>query len=92
LPLAAYIRERLFDDPSPRKRNFRQPLKDEKSLAKLLSDLGRSHIANNLNQLAKASNSGSLPLTEETNAAIHAAYKEVQQMRQYIIKALGLKP
>ncbi|MGF1623944.1 MAG: plasmid mobilization relaxosome protein MobC [Alphaproteobacteria bacterium] len=32
----------------------------------MLGELGRSRIANNLNQLARAANSGSLPVTPET--------------------------
>lgn len=92
MPLSAYIRERLFDTPSPRKRSFRQPLKDEETLAKLLTELGQSRLSNNLNQLAKASNSGSLPVTPETEQAIHQAAHDVEEMKAYLIKALGLQP
>jgi len=91
MPLSAYIRERLFDTPSPRKRSFRQPIKDEETLAKLLTELGQSRLSNNLNQLAKASNSGSLPVTPETEQAIHQACEDVDRMKKYLVKALGLQ-
>ena len=44
LPLAAYIRSRLFDDPTPRKRRLKRPVKDHKLLAELLTKLGASRI------------------------------------------------
>jgi len=91
VPLGAYIREQLFDTPSPRKRVFRQPVKNEKTLAKLLTELGQSRLSSNLNQLAKASNSGSLPITSETEQALNQACEDVEMMRQYLIQALGLK-
>ena len=90
MPLSAYIRERLFDTPSPRKRTFRQPVKDEQTLAKLLTELGQSRLSSNLNQLAKASNSGSLPVTPETEQAIHQACEDVERMKEYLVHALGL--
>lgn len=65
MPLAVYIRSRLFDDPTPRKRRMKRPVKDHKLLAELLTKLGSSRISNNLNQLARAANSGSLLLMPE---------------------------
>ena len=43
----------------------------QKLLAKLLGVLGKSRIANNINQLAKAANSGSLPVNEEVLQSIN---------------------
>jgi len=92
MPLSAYIRERLFDDPSPRKRTFRRPVENEQLLAQLLSELGTSRLSNNLNQLAKASNSGSLALTPEVEEALNQATKDIEEMKASLIQALGLKP
>ncbi|MBI1274464.1 plasmid mobilization relaxosome protein MobC [bacterium] len=93
VPLGAYIRSKVLSSPSKRRktRAKRQPVKDNKLLAALLAELGKSHIAGNLNQLAKAVNSGSLPVTPETESAIHQAYEHVLWMRGTIIKALALQ-
>ena len=90
-PIGTYIRSQLFLTPSPRKRNFRRPVKDEQSLSRLLTELGRARLANNLNQLAKASNSGSLPVTPETEKALIEACEGIQYIREQLVKALGLR-
>ena len=91
MPISAYIREQLFDAPCSRKRHLRQPVKNEKILAQLLSELGQSHLSNNLNQLAKASHIGSLPLTLETEQALNQAADDIKFMRHSLVKALGLQ-
>ena len=91
LPLSIYIRERLFDAPSPRKRAYRKPVKDEAKLAQLLAELGRSNLANNLNQLAKANHSGSLPLTKETEEMLREACADVEALKKLLIEALGIR-
>ena len=58
-------------------------------LAKLLALLGSSRIANNLNQLAKAVNIGSLPVVEETEKDIRSACADVAVMRKELLRALG---
>ncbi len=64
-------------------------MKDDQALAKLLGELGASRLANNLNQLAKAANTGSLPITLETENVIYAA-RDVERIRKQLIAALGL--
>lgn len=91
MSLAAYIRWRLFapDMPPPRTRgNF--PVKDHKALAQLLALLGQSRLANNVNQLARAANTGSLPVTPEIEEALLTAVREVANMRALLIQALDL--
>lgn len=94
MPLGTYIRSRLFDNPvtdrPPRKP--KRPVKDHQALASLLGELGKSRIANNLNQLAKAANSGSLPLTPETEKSLREACAGVQWLRVTLMQALGLQP
>ena len=90
MPLGAYIRSRLFEGGERQRRSYRKPLRDDQALAKLLGALGESRLANNLNQLAKAANTGSLPITQETESAISAACRDVQRMREELIAALGL--
>ena len=53
MPLGAYVRSCLFDNPTPRKRRMKRPVKDHEILAQLLTKLGASRMANNLNQLAQ---------------------------------------
>jgi Bacterial mobilisation protein (MobC) len=92
MSVGAYIRSRVLDPKTiaPRKRG-KFPVKDHQALAKLLGLLGQSRIANNLNQLAKAVNSGSLPVTPETENHIVAATQAIDQMRNLLIEALQIE-
>ncbi len=94
MPLGTYIRSRLFDRPATdrRPRQIKRPVKDKQALASLLGELGKSRIANNLNQLAKAANSGSLLLTSETEKSLQEACAGVQWLRTTLMQALGLQP
>lgn len=92
ISLSAYIKWRIFDPdkPPPRKRG-KAPVKDHKVLAALLAKLGKSRLASNLNQLAKAVHTGSLPVTPDTEKDIKRAAQDVHDMRALLILALGLK-
>jgi hypothetical protein len=94
MPLGAYIRSRLFGEPAPHRaaRKAKRPVKDHQALASVLGELGKRRIANNLNQLAKAVNSGSLPLTPETEKSLQEACAGVQWLRTTLMQALGLQP
>lgn len=104
MPLGTYIRKQIFENaPSsgpgglgtkPRRRKKtrnRNPIKDQTALGQLMGELGKAKLANNLNQLAKAVNTGSLPVTPEVEHEIHIACEEVKWMREILIKAMGLK-
>jgi len=65
---------------------------DQKAIAKLLGALGQSRISNNINQLAKAANSGSLPVNHDVLNSLKEAVTAVYWMRDTLIKALRLKP
>ncbi|MEA3014806.1 MAG: hypothetical protein QOD42_3351 [Sphingomonadales bacterium] len=93
MSVAAYIRWRLFDpdSPAPRTRG-KFPVKDHLALTKLLALLGQSRIANNVNQLAKAANSGSLPLSPDTERALKEAATDIAEMRRLLLEALNLEP
>lgn len=90
MSLSAFIRWKLFDPSSPPHRRGAFPVKDHRALAQLLAMLGQSRLANNVNQLAKAANTGSLPVTPETEEALLTAVEEVAQMRALLIQALGV--
>lgn len=92
-PMGAYIRERLFgDEAAPRKRRGANPVQDHDALGRVLGVLGRSRLASNLNQLAKAVHSGSLPVTPETEADLWQACREISAMRADLLRALGKTP
>jgi hypothetical protein len=86
-PLGAYIRSRLLDE-APRRKAL--SVNDKDTLLRVLGKLGQSRISNNLNQLAKLANSGALPVTPDTEAALMQAVNDVAAMRKLVIDALGL--
>ncbi len=89
--LGSYIRSKLFGEAAGGSRSrTRYPVKDEQALAKVLGELGQSRIANNLNQLAKAVNCGSLEVTPETEGQLLEACEAIKAMRRDLIAALGL--
>lgn len=91
--LAAYIRERLFGvDAAPRKKRGNSPVQDKEALGRIAGALGQSRLSQNMNQLAKAVNSGSLPVTPETEAEIKEACREISEMRAELLAALGKVP
>ena len=69
---------------------YRSAIKDDAALAQVLGLLGRSHIANNLNQLAKLGHCGALMMDQETLDKIDEVYVHVVSMRSALIRALGL--
>lgn len=88
--LAAHIRERLFGkDVEPRRRPGNSPIKDAEALGRVLGALGASRLSSNLNQLAKAVHMGSLPVTQETEADLVEACREIQEIRADLLRALG---
>jgi len=92
MALGAYIRDRLFgEEAAPRQTRGHFPVKDYAALGRVLAALGQSRLSNNLNQLAKAVNTGSLPVTPETEADLRQACKDVQAMRRDLLIALGLQ-
>lgn len=91
-PLGSYIREKALGAPARRARRSGFAVEDRAALAQALALLGRSHLANNLNQLAKLANIGSLPVTPDLEAELTAAVAEVRDMRRLLVVALGLQP
>lgn len=93
VPLGSYIRLRLLgENVTQQRRQHRTPKHDQEALGRVLGALGQSKLANNLNQLARAANSGSLPVTPDTERAIRQACYDVQKMRVELLKALGVTP
>ncbi|PCJ99996.1 MAG: hypothetical protein COA45_04060 [Zetaproteobacteria bacterium] len=87
-PLGQFIRDAIFKHG---KRPRKSQKTDPKQVAKLLGALGQSRISSNINQLAKAANSGSLPVNDEINKALNEAVNAIQWMRKTLIKSMGVK-
>lgn len=93
MPLGQYIRQKALDGKArPRRTRGRFPVKDHEALGRVLGLLGGSRLSSNLNQLARAVHTGSLPVTPETEAALKQACRDVRQMRSDLLQALGLTP
>jgi len=92
MSVSAYVRNCLFgQNASPRKVRLRAPVKDSRALAQVLGLLGKTHFANNLNQIAREANCGSLLMDEQTESDIKLACAHIAWMRLKLIEALGLK-
>ena len=95
-PLGAYIRWLIFKEempatmPKARTRGESANI-DHKKLAKLLGALGKSRIASNINQLARAANSGSLPVNEDVLKSLFEAVRSIEWMRKKLIEGMGIK-
>jgi hypothetical protein len=88
-PLGTFIREAILGaSPRPLRQN---PVKDGEPLGRILGLLGQSRMASNLNQIAKAANQGSLPVTKELEEDLHRACAEVFEMRLLLLQALGIR-
>lgn len=90
-PLGAYIRSRLFGDQTDARRKSRRPSLDHQKLALVLAELGRSRLASNMNQIAKAANCGTLEISRELTADLQLACADIRMLRETLIAALGLK-
>lgn len=91
-PLGSYIKAKALGTPPARMRRSGMGVEDREALAKGLALLGKSRLANNLNQLAWAVNTGSLPVTPETEAELFAAARDVRALRRLFLVALGFRP
>lgn len=93
MPLGTYIKRKVFNgkglDRKRARSRTRRPIKDEQKLAQVLALLGRSRISNNLNQLAKSANLGTLPVMPDTERDIRRACADVALMRRELLRALG---
>ncbi len=90
VPLGAFIKAKLFDEPleKVRRRNT-NPIKDQEVLGRLLGSLGQSRLSQNLNQLARASHTGALPVSPKVEDKLRQACTDVKAMREELMRALG---
>ncbi|MCZ8193846.1 plasmid mobilization relaxosome protein MobC [Brevundimonas sp.] len=90
--LGAYIRSLIFNEEAAplAKRRRARPVKDNEALLRVLTQLGQSRLANNLNQLAKLANLGALPLTPDVEESLREAARDIAAIRSAVVQALGL--
>lgn len=90
MPLGAYIRMCLFDKPTPRIKQ-RRIAQDQKQLAQLMAFISATRIPGNLNQIAKAINSGTIIISEDIERDIKQACEGIEFIKAAITKALGFQ-
>lgn len=93
MPLSSYIKSVVFADDAPKYRKRRKPpVAEQQLLAQVLARLGQTRHANNLNQIAKGLNQGTIVIDEELEADLNAAIVDIAWMRLTLMQALGIKP
>jgi hypothetical protein len=90
-PLGAYIKAKVLGGSRLRSRRSGLAVEDRAALAQVLALLGQSRIANNLNQLAFAANTGALPEVPDAEERLLDALEGVRNIRVLLLGALGLK-
>ena len=93
MPLSSYIKSVVFAAEAPKYRKQRKPpVAEQQLLAEVLAHLGQTRQANNLNQIAKGLNQGTLVIDDELHADLNAAIADIAWMRVTLMQALGIKP
>ncbi|WP_228846993.1 plasmid mobilization relaxosome protein MobC [Halocynthiibacter styelae] len=92
MPLASYIKSVVLNADAPKYRQRRKaPDAKQQLLAEVLVRLGQTRQANNLNQIAKHLNQGTLIVDAELEEDLKRAVAEIAWMRTTIMDALGVK-
>lgn len=88
-----WIRQILFSDSKLNLVKHQALVKraHQKDLSRVIYLLGKSRIPNNLNQIAKGINTGTLIVSPDTERHIHDTYRMVLWIRKTLIEQLGLK-
>lgn len=90
VPLGAYIKAVLFsEDLKKVRQRGHKPVGDQEALGRVLAALGKSRLSSNLNQLARAVNTGSLPVHPEIEGELRDACADIAAMRKALLRALG---
>lgn len=90
--ISSYVRGCIFNrTKESRRRTRHSPVKDHEPLAEILGRLGQTRISNNLNQIARHANMGTLPLDPDVEQDIKIACAEIAWIKVRLIEALGLK-
>ncbi len=91
MTISAFIRWLLFGDHArPRKQRMKRPVKDHRTLAQLFALIKQTQCWNNLNQIARGINSNTWIVTPESEKMLQEACKAIVEIRDMLMKALGL--
>ncbi|RBW43898.1 hypothetical protein DS901_09095 [Loktanella sp. D2R18] len=89
MPLGSYIKSVVFANEADHYRKIQKPpAAEQQLLAEVLARLGESRTANNLNQIAKHLNQGTLLVDEELEIDLKRAIADVAWMRTTLMQAL----
>ncbi|WP_199288381.1 hypothetical protein [Hyphobacterium indicum] len=93
--LSSFIKRHVFTqegqrNAAPPTKRGKAPVKDHILLGQVLASLGRSRLSQNLNQLAKAVNTGNLPLAYDVERDLRQACGDVHAIRFLLMRALGM--
>ena len=92
LSTAAYVRFLVASDEVQRKLAAVFERRQQRAeYAHILRILGQSRIANNLNQIAYAINTGTFIFSPDVVAQINEAYEAILYIRSLLIQSQGLK-
>jgi hypothetical protein len=90
VPLGTYIKAVMFGTELPKiRRRGTEPVKDHEALGRVMAALGQSRLSSNLNQMARAVNTGTLPVHPETESDLRQACADVHLMRSTLLEAFG---
>lgn len=88
-PLSRFIKERIFADS---RLSDAEIMDRYEMLARILSALGESDVFSNLDVISQNIKNGNLVLNDELEEQIATTCLLVLEMRNDLIRALGLKP
>ena len=92
-PVGAYVRSRLFDAPSPRKRSSRRLDADRRIMLQILSELGKQHVSSSLNQTLKSIQDGEMEVTPELVGMLKKTRADLRDIKRLLKNALsGITP
>lgn len=89
--LSAYVKQTLFDGPLAGSRGGGIALANRALLAHLLATLGGSHLAPNLERLAREAELGTLFADPETTTRLREACDDIRLMHNALMRGLGMK-
>lgn len=88
---ADYVRSRLFDTPSPRRRKIRRFDVNQSLLKKLVRQLGRQHISSRLHRILNAIDNGDLEADDKLELELRFLCSDLRHLRRNIRKAVGVE-
>jgi len=88
MPLGAHIKAKALNG-APLK--HASAVEDRRALARALALLGRTHYANNLNQLAHLAKIAALPLTPEVMEELEGTLGLIGEIHGLLLKAMGIR-